>query len=309
MNYINEAIMKQIFFLLLPMFIIASCSGKKTENAGNSSDSGNIATIDTTAVDSTNVDAVSSATSKPNEVLFNGTITECPQHHATVALTMGGTVRSTSLLSGKYVKRGDVLASLQNPEFIVLQQSYLESHAQSEYLKNDYERQKALNEGNAVSQKNYQASKAQYLSNESKLQSSAAQLKLLGVSPASILQSGIQQLLYVRAPIGGYVSGVTINIGKYVQPGDPICEIIDKSQMLLCLTTYEKDITKMYVGDKLEFRVNGIPDSIFKAVIISVGQNIDKVSRATEVYARILDNNSQFRPGMYVNARVVDAKR
>src|SRR5574344_269032 len=297
--------MNKIVILISFAIIIASCGTSGSEATSASKEAETAVATDTIAVDSTKVDAVSSATSKPNEVLFNGIITESPQHHATVALTMGGTVSSTSLLPGQYVGRGAVLASLQNTEFIMLQQSYLDSYAQSEYLKSEYDRQQALKEGNAVSQKNYQASKAAYLSNESKLQSAAAQLKLLGVSPSVVEKTGIQQLLQVKAPISGYVSGVTINLGKYIQPGDPICEIINKSQMLLSLTTYEKDITKMRVGAKIEFRVNGIPDKLFNAVIISVGQNIDKLNRATQVYAKIIDKESQFLPGMYVNARVV----
>ena len=67
----------------------------------------------------------------------------------------------------------------------------------------------------------------------------------------------------------------------------------------------EKDVTKMRVGAKIEFRVNGIPDKLFKAAIISVGQNIDRLNRATEVYARIIDKDPQFLSGMYVNARIV----
>jgi|SRR5574344_92376 membrane fusion protein, heavy metal efflux system len=297
--------MNKIVILISFAIIIASCGTSGSEATSASKEAETAVATDTIAVDSTKVDAVSSATSKPNEVLFNGIITESPQHHATVAVTMGGTVNSTSLLPGQYVGKGSVIVTLKNPEFIALQQTYLESYAQAEYLKIEYERQQALNEERAVSQKNYQAGKAAYLSNESKLQSAAAQLQLLGVAPSLIVKSGIQQLLQVKAPVSGYISGVTINIGKYVQPGEPICEIIDKSNLLLSLTTYEKDVTKMRVGAKIEFRVNGIPDKLFKAAIISVGQNIDRLNRATEVYARIIDKDPQFLSGMYVNARIV----
>lgn len=56
-----------------------------------------------------------------------------PQRHATVTLTMGGTVHTTSLLPGDYVKKGTVLVTLENPDFILLQQTYLDAHAQTEY--------------------------------------------------------------------------------------------------------------------------------------------------------------------------------
>ena len=283
-----------LFFLLL----LASCNNKPVaiEEAP---------AVDTTVTtDTTKVDAITSATSKPNQISFNGTIVLPPQRQATVALTMGGVVKNTTLLPGQQVGRGTVLATLENPDFINLQQTYLDSHAQTEYLQTEYERQKTLSSEQAASQKRFQQSKADYLSMKSRLEATAAQLSLLGVNPASLLQNGIQPLLQVKAPINGYVSNVAMNIGKYIQPGEALCEIIDKSATMLCLTTYEKDLAHMKVGSPVEFRVNGMGKTVFHATIISIGQKVDQVSRSLDVYARINDANQQFRPGMYVTARI-----
>ena len=57
------------------------------------------------AADTIRVDAVTSATAMPNHSSFNGTMIVPPQRHATVTLTMGGTVHSTPLLPGDYVKK------------------------------------------------------------------------------------------------------------------------------------------------------------------------------------------------------------
>lgn len=90
------------------------------------------------------VDAITSATSRPNQVSFNGRIVLPPQRQATVALTIGGVIKNTSLLPGQHVTKNSVIATLENPEFITLQQTYLDSHAQTEYLRMEYERQKNL---------------------------------------------------------------------------------------------------------------------------------------------------------------------
>ena len=217
---------------------------------------------------------------------------------------MGGIVRNTSLLPGQYIQKGTLLATLDNPDFINLQQTYLDSHAQAEYLKAEYERQKALSSEQAASQKKFQQSKADYLSMQSRLEAAAAQLSLLGVSPTDLLKDGIQPLLQVKAPISGYAGNVNMNIGKYIQPGDALCDIIDKTSPMLCLTTYEKDIADMAIGNEVQFRVNGMGKTVFHAVILSIGQQVDPVNRSLEVYARIKDVNQQFRPGMYVTARI-----
>lgn len=250
------------------------------------------------------VDGQTSATAKQNEVSFNGTLVIPPQRLATVSLTMGGVIRSTNLLPGQLVQKGAVLATLDNPEFIALQQTWLESKAQVDYLRTEYERQKTLSVEQAASQKKFQQSKAEYLSMKSRLEASEAQLSLLGVSAANLQKNGIQPFLQVKAPIGGYVSAVEMNIGKYINPGDVLCEIIDKSQTLLKLTTYEKDLAHMSVGSSLEFRVNGMGNATFTATIISIGQRVDETSRSLEVYAKVNDTNPQFRPGMYVTAQL-----
>lgn len=293
--------MKRIFYPILLLALIACKETKQTSETATTAPSIAKVQTDTTA---TQVDGITSATSKPNQVSFNGTIVLSPQRQATVALTMGGVVRNTSLLPGQQVQKGTLLATLENPDFIMLQQTYLDSHAQTEYLQAEYERQKSLSAEQAASQKKFQQSKADYLSMKSKLEATAAQLSLLGITPEELLKSGIQPLLQVKAPISGYISDVTMNIGKYIQPGEALCEVIDKSSPLLCLTTYEKDLADMKVGSPVQFRVNGMGKTVFKATLVSIGQKVDETSRSLEVYARIDSTTPQFRPGMYVTARI-----
>jgi len=58
------------------------------------------------------------------------------------------------------------------------------------------------------------------------------------------------------------------------------------------------------MGDKMEFRVNGMGMQLFEATVISLGQMVDNTSRSLDVYARVTGSNVQFRPGMYVNAQI-----
>lgn len=240
----------------------------------------------------------------PNQVSFNGRIVLPPQRQATVALTIGGVIKNTSLLPGQHVTKNSVIATLENPEFITLQQTYLDSHAQTEYLRMEYERQKNLSAEQAASQKKFQQSKADYLSMKSRQDAAAAQLSLLGVNPETLLRDGIQPLLEVKAPISGYVVNVAMNMGKYINPGEALCEVIDKSAPMLCLTTYEKDIADMQTGSPVQFRVNGMGTQTFNGTVISIGQKVDEVNRSLEVYASIKETNPQFRPGMYVTAHI-----
>lgn len=295
--------MKKITFPVV-LFLLAACSSNN-ESRQTEETVATVVTVDETVPDTVQVDAVTSATSKPNQVSFNGTMVIPPQRMATVSLTMGGVVKSTSLLPGESVGKGTVLATLENPEFITLQQTYLDSHAQAEYLEAEYRRQKALSAEQAASQKKFQQSKADYLSMKSRMEAAAAQLELLGVNPATLLDGGIRPYLQVKAPIASYVADVEMNVGKYMNAGDALCEIVDKRYTLLRLTAYEKDLADMKIGSSVQFRVNGMGKTVFKATLISIGQKVDEDTRSVEVYARVDTVNSQFRPGMYVTARIM----
>lgn len=250
------------------------------------------------------VNATSGATAAPNRTSFNGILVTTPQNHATVTLTMGGSIRSTSLLPGAYVKKGTVLVTLENPEFITLQQTYLDSHAQYEFLHSEFQRQQTLSREEASSQKRYQQSKAEYLSMRSRMDAAAAQLALLGVDTTSLLTNGIMPYLEIKAPISGYVADVKMNIGKHFSVGEPLCEIVNKSDMMLCLTAYEKDLVHLKIGDRVEFYVNGMDKQTFHGVVAMIGQQVNSENRSIEVYVRIAEQNAQFRPGMYATAQV-----
>ena len=299
--------MKSYFVYLTAALMMAACSG------GNSSDvdsqtSDSVDKSDSVEIkanaDSVGIDGVSSATNVANSPTFNGVIMVSPQQNATVSLTMGGKVHSLKVMPGQAVARGQVIASIDNPEYIDLQQTYLDASAQTEYLEKEYKRQSELSANDASSQKKMQQSKAEYLSMHSRLSAAASRLKTLGVNPASVKLNGIQPYLLVKAPINGFVTNLNVNLGKYLDAGEPICDVINKSQPLLQLTVYERELNLMRVGRPVEFRVNGMGKKTFNAQIVSIDQSVDAKDYSIKVYAKVMASNSEFRPGMYIRAKL-----
>lgn len=239
-----------------------------------------------------------------DQLVMNGVITLPPQNYATVSIPIDGTVRSVDLLVGQYIAKGASVVVLENPRFIELQQEYIEASAQCEYLEDEYERQKNMAQADATSGKRVAQSKADYLSMCSRRDAAAAQLQLLDVNAQEIIKKGIIPFLEVKAPISGYLSNLQVNQGKHITAGQPICEIVNKESIILKLTAYERDLHKLQVGETIEFRVNGLTGNIFEATILTIGQHVDLVNRSVEVYAKSKQNHNQFRPGMYVIAKI-----
>lgn len=297
--------MRKTTLLFATALVMMSCGGKNEPSMAEMEEKADSVAADTVK---TEVDAVTSATNVANSPTFNGLISVAPNRFATVSLTIGGRIHSLNVMSGKAVVRGQVIATLDNPEFIELQQTYLESKAQLEYLEKEYLRQKTLGQGEATSQKRVEESRADYLSMKSRTEAAATRLKALGISPSSVCTNGIRPYLPVVAPIGGFVGNLSVNLGKYVEAGMPICDVVNKSNPMLELTVYEKDIALMKVGDKLQFRVNGLGKSTFAATIVSIDQAVDKKDYSIKVYAKVSETNPQFRPGMYVRAKIAGRK-
>ncbi|MDQ2769440.1 MAG: efflux RND transporter periplasmic adaptor subunit, partial [Bacteroidota bacterium] len=61
------------------------------------------------------------------EVQATGQIDVPPSHRVSVTAIMGGYVQQLPVLPGQFVRRGSVLATLRSPEYLKLQQDYLQS--------------------------------------------------------------------------------------------------------------------------------------------------------------------------------------
>ncbi|MGM9700645.1 MAG: efflux RND transporter periplasmic adaptor subunit [Prevotella sp.] len=289
--------------------LIAACGGRSQEVAKGADDS-KAAVADSTAAtgekaDSAAVDAVTSATNVANSPTFNGLLMVAPDRVATVSTTMGGRIHTLRAMPGRAVARGEVVATLDDPAFVELQQTYLEAAAQLEYLEAEYRRQQALGTHVAASQHTVQQSRAEFLAMKSRAEAAATRLQALGVSPQSVREGGIKPYLPVKAPIGGHITRLEANLGKYIEAGSSICDIVDQSHPLIQLTVYEKDIHLMQVGGKVGFRVNGMGKQTFRAVIVSIDQSVDKSDYSVKVYARVEGGHPTFRPGMYVRGRLI----
>ncbi|MGL4852344.1 MAG: efflux RND transporter periplasmic adaptor subunit [Phocaeicola sp.] len=298
--------MKTSYISIAILVLTTSCTTPKKEHLEEEKEIKQVTEqVEATKIDSIPIDGATFASSYAKEVTFNGVFVLSPQRHASITLSINGIVKSTSLLPGMYVRKGDLLATLENPEFISLQQEYLDASAQCDYLEAEYKRQEVLSKEEVASQKRYQQSKADYLSMKSRKDAASAQLILLGVSSQQLNANGIEPLLKVRASISGYISNLQMNLGKHIAAGTPLCDIIDKSHTLIKLTAYEKDLESVQVGNEISFSVNGMENKKFEGKIITIGQSVDNVNRSLEIFAEVMADNQLFRPGMYVNATIV----
>jgi cobalt-zinc-cadmium efflux system membrane fusion protein len=226
-----------------------------------------------------------------------------PSNIVSVSIPMGGYLTKTNLIPGMLVKKGAVIAVLEDQAYIQLQQDYLTAKSKLAYLEADYERQKALNTTKAVSDKVFQLAKTDYESQKYLVKSLDEKLRLISLNPNTLTEQSITRTVRFFAPISGYVTKVNVNIGKYVAPTDVLFEIMDPSDLHLRLTVFENDATFLKIGDKVSFHTNNNTNVKYGAKIAFVTPNVNE-ERSTDVHCHLTNSNTGIYPGTFVNAEI-----
>ena len=175
-----------------------------------------------------------------------------PENRAVVNATMGGYIKTTPLLVGNKVKKGEVLVTIENPEFITIQQEYMEVNEQLTFLKSEYDRQVTMKAENITSQKSYLKAKSDYKTAVARHTGLDKQLRMLNISPSRVREGEISSIVSIYAPMSGSITKVNVNKGSYVSPANEIMEIIDTDHIHLELSIFEKDIMKVKKGQEIE---------------------------------------------------------
>jgi cobalt-zinc-cadmium efflux system membrane fusion protein len=233
----------------------------------------------------------------------NGYMDVPPSNIVSISIPMGGYLKNTKLIPGNFVKKGAVIATMEDPSYIQLQQDYLTAISKLEFAEADYNRQKSLNETKATSDKVYQLAKADYEGQKYMVKSLSEKLKLIGVNPATLNENNISRTISIYAPIGGYITKANVNIGKYVTPTDVLFEIVDPSDLHLRLTVLENDAASLKVGNTVQFFTNNNPAQKYMAHVAVITPNIGEES-TTDVHCHLVNEKINIFPGTFVNAEV-----
>ncbi len=232
----------------------------------------------------------------------NGIVSVAPQNLATVSMPMGGFIKSTNLMPGNAVRKGQTLAIIENQEFIDIQQNYLEAKNRCELAKTEYDRQKELFKSDVSSQKNMQQVTSNYKSLKVQVKALEQKLSLIGINPFRLTEDNISRSVAVVSPISGYIKAVNVSIGKSVSASDVLFEIVNSDKLFLELTLFEKDADKVSNGEKIRFYTNNETEQ-HEAIIYQTGKSINN-DKTYKVYANVVGRCKNMLPGMYVNATI-----
>ncbi len=241
----------------------------------------------------------------PSIIKTTGMIDAPPQSIEIISSFSGGFIKKSTLLIGDKVKKGQALVTIENPDFIELQQEYLETVEQLTYLKSEYERQKVLFDEKITSQKNYLKAESEYKRSIAKANGLRKKLQLLNINPQNVEQGNITSIITLYASISGSITQINVSKGVYVSPADTIMEIINTDHIHIELTAFEKDLMQIKEGQKIKFKIPEASKSFYDAEVHLVGTSIDEISRTAKVHGHLHDDEkNNFAIGMFVDAEI-----
>jgi cobalt-zinc-cadmium efflux system membrane fusion protein len=297
--------MKNIFLIIIISLLLLSCGSKETEQKQTET-TNTETTIKLSDVQIKNSGIVLGKTeirSISTVLKVNGKIDVPPQNMVSISVPLGGYLKSTKLLPGMKVKKGEVIANIEDQQYIQLQQDYLTAKSKLSYIEKEYQRQKELNQSKASSDKVFQETETTYQGQKILVKSLSEKLRLISINPDKLDENNLSRSINLYAPIDGFVSTVNVNIGKYVTPSDVLFELVNPSDIHLALTIFEKDISKLSIGQKLMAYTNNEPDKKHPCEILLIGQNLS-AERSVEVHCHFNDYDKTLIPGMYMNADI-----
>ncbi len=230
----------------------------------------------------------------------NGRLDIPPQNLVSVTVPFGGYLKSTQLLQGTRVQKGQFLAEMQGPDYIQLQESYLDSKSQLDFLQSEFQRQEKLAKENVNAQKTLQQSRADYQSMLAKTNGLKARLALLNINIEKVEAGDFQNTIRLFSPINGYVTEVNVNIGAFVTPADVMFRIADTEHMHADILVFEKDIPKLQLGQTIRFTLANETKERTAAIHL-IGREIGK-DRTVQVHGHLSTEDHNLIPGTYLKA-------
>lgn len=236
-------------------------------------------------------------------IQLNGKIDVPPQNMISVSMPLGGYLKSTKLLPGMFIRKGEVIATMEDQQYIQLQQDFLINQSKLFFAEKEYQRQKELNQSQASSDKVYQQAESDYKTLKINLSALAEKLKLININPKTLTENSLSKSVYIYSAINGFVSKVNVNIGKYVNPSDILFELVNPTDIHLNLKVFEKDLNKLSIGQKVIAFTNNQPNKKHDCEIILITKDLSPEHTA-DVHCHFENYDKMLLPGMYMNAEI-----
>ncbi|MDB5260879.1 MAG: efflux transporter periplasmic adaptor subunit [Adhaeribacter sp.] len=296
-----------IIYVLAAGFLLGSCAEKEkpaaTAAAAPASTSADAVTLSPKQLQNIGITLGSSQKLKMGATLqLSGEVDVPPSGLVNVAVPYGGFLRKTSLMPGNRIRKGQVLAVLEHPDYVQLQQDYLDTQTKIQLAELEYARQEELTQEKVAALKNFQQVRAELQLLKNSRAGLRQKLLMINIDPARLSNGGISRYVNIISPINGYVKSVNANLGTMINASDILFQLVNTEDLHLKLNVFEKDISKLQKGQPVKFKLANDPTER-TAEIALVGRTVE-ANKTIPVHAHIKHPEPDLLPGMFLTATI-----
>lgn len=229
-----------------------------------------------------------------------------------VASLMGGVVKAIYVKEGQLVKKGQVVATVENTDVVSLQREYFTVYKEAELAKVDMERQLLLSKQGAGVKRTLQQAQKDYQVAHANLLGIGRQLAQMGISTSAVAKGKFTTAFPLHAPISGVVSQLTASLGSYADMQTPLMKIRNTQAVECDLNVFEKDLAKVKVGNRVTFSLTNQPGVKLSGTVYGMNQYFNDGSKSVAVHVKMDDaslktsriNHIKLFDGMYVSGQI-----
>lgn len=323
--------MSQRRLLLLMIAVTVLCAACKRSTPATNIASTQVSPGAQTAADKAIETEIVTAAPITGEVTATGKVQAPEDRTAVIGPVNEGRIVKLYAGQGSRVRKGQRLAELESADIDQAEADYLKAQADVENARRSaaaeiklaqqtYDRTKALYEKTVVPGKNLQSAERDLevakASAESNIASTKAalvaarrHLLILGLNDAAIdalgTKAGLAATFALNSPIDGTVVERNATIGATVGPDANVFKIIDTSRVWVDANVFEKDLSRVRVGQGVRLSVTAFPGTTFSGRVIFINTVVDPDSRTVKVRTEVPNPDGRLKPEMFANIEIV----
>jgi membrane fusion protein (multidrug efflux system) len=108
----------------------------------------------------------------------------------------------------------------------------------------------------------------------------------------------------IRAPFSGVLGIRQVNLGQYLNGGDPIVPLQALDPVYVDFSVPQQQVASLRVGGEVEVSSEGLGGRVGTARVLAVDSVVDEATRNVRVRATLDNPGARLRPGMFVQAQV-----
>jgi RND family efflux transporter MFP subunit len=112
----------------------------------------------------------------------------------------------------------------------------------------------------------------------------------------------------IPAPIDGFVTERTADLGEYVSPQQKVVTIVRTNPLRIRIDIPEQAIPEVKVGQSVSITTSAWPDKSFAGRVARIAPNVSATSRTMTVEAEIENIGNALKPGQFATVRILQER-